>query len=243
MSLQIRMFGPMTDKKKELHNLFTNLGYPIYMDFVNGGNQNWMHTNKETSFFYFIDGTVHQQWVWPCTDERPDLQITPSQDLFTDGGDVYIEWMENLLNGNVYPYKYAAPPEAQLMELPVFDHYPGLKEYELETCLVNDYMFYQVTKPHVDIPYTTVVRGFEKNGHKRFFTNLFICNSWGVANADIQFLHKAWKWLEMDDEMDLDALMKEATEACKYPTMETEPEVWRNDLKSVLQIFNKRTGF
>ena len=243
MSLQIRMFGPMTDKKKEIHNILTGLGYPIFVDFVNRENKQWREENKNCSFFYYIDGNGTDEWLWQCVDEDPDLQLTPPQDLVQDGGDVLLEWLERLLDGDVKIYQYAPPPETQIMELPVFEIDQGSKEYALETLLVNDCMFYQVAKPFVDRPYTTVVRGFEKNGHKRFFTNLFVCNSWGVTSKDIQFLHKAWKFFEMDGELDLDVLMKEATEACKYPGLETEPEVWRSDLKSVLEIFNKRAGF
>lgn len=245
MALQIRMFGPMTEIKKDLHNSFTKLGYPVFMDFVNQ-NKQWRRDNKENSFFFFIDHGVGQDaWCWECTDddENHDLQITPPEDLLQDGVSPILEWLDKLMEGVVSVYKHAPPPPTQLLELPVFKKEDGPKEYELETRLVNDYMFYQVTKPLVDRPYTTVVRGFAKNGHKRFFTNLFICNSWGIATADIQFLMKVWKWFTMEGDFNLDDLMKEATEACKYPNLETEPEVWRTDMQSVLEIFNKRNGF
>lgn len=242
MSLNIRIFGPMNDSKKELHNLFTRLGYPVYVDFVNG-NLQWVEKNKECSFFYYFNGSAGNVSLWPCTEDEPDLQITPPYDLFVDGGDGLMDWLDGLLGGDVVIYEPAPPPVSQLLELPVFEADPGEKEYKLENMLVNDCMFYQVIKPNCDRPYTTVVREFGKKGHRRFFTNLFVCNSWGVAKQDIQFLKKAWEWFEMEGEFDLDAMMKEATEACKYPTMETEPEVWRNDLKAVLEIFNKRIGF
>jgi len=243
MSLQIRMFGPMTDKKKELHNLLTDMGYPIYMDFVNRENKQWRFENKDCSYFFYIDGNGTDEWMWQCIDEDPDLQITPPTDCLRDGYKPLLEWLDRVMEGHTTVYENAAPPETQLLELPVFEQDQGPKEYELETKLVNDYMFYQVKKPFVDRPYTTAVREFEKNGHKRFFTNLFVCNSWGVASQDIQFLYKAWVWLGMDGDFDLDVMMKEATEACKYPGLEPEPEVWRTDLQSVLEIFNKRSGF
>lgn len=243
MSLQIRMFGPMTEKKKELHNSLTNMKYPIFMDFVHREDKQWREENKDCSYFFFIDGNGVDEWMWQCIDEDPDLQITPPFDCLRDGHEPILEWLDRVMEGHTAVYEHAPPPEPQLIELPVFEPITGPKEYELETKLVNDYMFYQVTKPFVDRPYTTVVRDFAKNGHKRFFTNLFVCNSWGVASQDIQFLYKAWVWLGMDGHFDLDVLMKEATEACKYPNMETEPEVWRSDLQSVLEIFNKRSGF
>jgi len=243
MSLQIRMFGPLTDKKKELHNLLTGLGYPIFMDFINRENRQWREDNKVGSFFYYIDGNGTDDWLWVCGDEDPDLQVTPSADLLGDGADRLLEWLERLLDGDVKIYDQAPPPLTQILELPVFDIDQGSKEYALENILVNDCMFYQVTKPFVDRPYTTVVRGFGRNGHKRFFTNLFVCASWGVSSKDIQFLHKAWEYFEMEGVLDLEVLMKEATEACRYPGLESEPEVWRTDLNSVLEIFNKRAGF
>lgn len=238
MALQIRMFGPISPNMKDLHNKFTDLGYPVYMDFLNRSNAQWRHSNKENSLFYYFDG--RPEMLWPCMDEdEPDLQLT------ADGqsGDDLLHWMEELIDGNLKVYPYCdPPPEPQLVELPVFEADQGSKEYVLENRLVNDCMFYQVTKPFTDRPYTTVVREFAKNGHKRFFTNLFVCNSWGVASKDIQFLYKAWGWLEMEGELDLDVLMKEATEACNEK-MEAEPEVWRAGMESVLEIFNKRAGF
>lgn len=237
MTLQIRMFDPMNDQKKHLHNIFTGLGYPVYMDFVNRESAQWREQNKD-SFFFYCDAKT----IWNCDDDDlPDLQITSSDSM--ESGEVLMEWLEDLLDGKLKVYPYCDPPKAQLIELPKYEMKLGAKEYELETVLVNDCMFYQVTKPHVDRPYVTVVRDFSAKGHKRFFTNLFVCSSWGVASKDIQFLKQVWEWLEMEGEMDLDSLMKEATEACKYPGLETEPEVWRTDLDKVLEIFNKRTGF
>jgi hypothetical protein len=239
MALQIRMFGPMTDSKRNLHNIFTDLGYPVYMDFVNKENVQWRQNNKGTSYFYYFDGCP--EMLWECSDDDlPDLQMTPNGDC--EGGDVLLHWMECLINGDIKNYPYCDPPKAQILELPVFETDQGPQEYELQNKLVNDCMFYQVTKPHTDRPYVTVVRNFAQNGHKRFFTNLFVCNSWGVARQDIQFLKKAWGWFEMEGEMDLNVLLKEATEACSKE-MEAEPEVWRTTMDKVLEIFNKRAGF
>ena len=191
-----------------------------------------------------MDGNESQDWIWPCVDEDPDLQITPPNDLLQDGSDCILHWLESLLDGHVEIYKPAPPPVVQVLELPVFEQVDEGEEYELEVKLVNDFMFYQVAKPHTDRPYTTVVRNFKEKGHTRFFTNLFVCPSWGVCEKDILFLKKAWEWFRMDGEFDLDVLMKDATEACR-PDMgcEPEPEVWRTKLESVLEIFNKRDGF
>ncbi len=237
MVLQIRIFGPMNDQVKNLHNIFTGLGYPVFVDFVNRKNAQWREDNKD-SFFYYCDAKT----VWACDeDDLPDLQIT-SNALMEDE-EILMLWLEELLDGKLEPYPMCDPPVAQLAELPKYEIQLGAKEYELETVLVNDCMFYQVIKPHVDRPYVTVVRDFTAKGHRRFFTNLFVCSSWGVCSKDILFLKKVWEHFEMEGEMDLDALMKEATEACKAPAMESEPQVWRTKLENVLEIFNKQSGF
>jgi hypothetical protein len=227
----------MNDQKKNLHNIFTYLGYPVYMDFVNRENSQWRMENKD-SFFYYCDAKT----VWVCEDDDlPDLQITSSDPM--EDEEVMMLWLEDLLDGKLEPFPNCDPPVAQLLELPKYEIQLGAKEYELENKLVNDCMFYQVTKPHVDRPYVTVVRDFSKKGHRRFFTNLFVCSSWGVCSKDIMFLKKVWEHFDMEGDMDLDDLMKEATQACKYPELETEPEVWRTSLDKVLEILNKRTGF
>jgi len=115
MSLQIRMFGPLTDKKKELHNILTGLGYPIFMDFINRENRQWREDNKVGSFFYYIYGNGTDDWLWVCTnDGYPDLQVTPSADLLGDGADrlleSLLEWLERLLDGDVKIYDQAPPP-------------------------------------------------------------------------------------------------------------------------------------
>ena len=102
----------------------------------------------------------------------------------------------------------------------------------------KDVMVYEIKKPNTDLPYTTVTRNFSLKGHTPFFTDLFICESWGVARADIAFLKKLWNFLEMENEFDLDSLMKAATEKC-YPTNdggpEPEPEVYRKEMESVIE--------
>ena len=57
-------------------------------------------------------------------------------------------------------------------------------------------MFYEVWKPFTDLPYTTVVYDFKTVGHEAFFTNLFICPSWGCKD-DLLFLNNVWKMFKL----------------------------------------------
>jgi hypothetical protein len=104
-------------------------------------------------------------------------------------------------------------------------------------------MLYQVIKPFTDLPYTSVTREYSRKGHIPFFTDLFICQSWGVARNDIGFLQHMWTELKMDGEFNLDALMKDATEKC-YPSdsaiPSAEPEVYRRCIDDVVQILQEK---
>lgn len=108
----------------------------------------------------------------------------------------------------------------------------------------DDWMLYEVGKPHTDKPYTTVTRNYTTQGHLPFFSSLFKCQSWGVSDKDVQFLHKVWSFLNMSGECDIEQLVKDRVEACKPGPAgklpEAEPEVWRNDITNVLQILNHR---
>jgi len=232
MSTQIRIFPPFTAQKKDLIKLLRENGYETFVDAEHKENTQWVRQNAVTSYFFEL---VEDEVVE--TDELPDIQLVPPE---MDGAEKYIKWFDGLLNGIVIDVglpKY----EVQVLKFPDINIDQGPSEYELSLELVNDVMFYEVIKPHVDLPYVTVVHKFETNGHLRFFTNLFVCNSWGICREDVLFLKNAWGWLEMDGEFDLDSLMKDATRACFDG--EIEPTVWRKGVKDVLELFNKRSGF
>ena len=57
-------------------------------------------------------------------------------------------------------------------------------------------MFYEVWKPFTDLPYCTVVYDFKTVGHEPFFTNLFICSSWGCKD-DLLLLKNVWKYFKL----------------------------------------------
>lgn len=131
----------------------------------------------------------------------------------------------------------ASLPEPEKVEYP---EYYSFQSRHLES---QDIMLYEVVKPFTDLPYTSVTRKYSLKGHLPFFTDLFICQSWGVARADIAFLKHMWSELQMDGEFDLESLMKDATERClpaedRFP--DPEPEVYRRSLEDTILILKEK---
>jgi len=107
----------------------------------------------------------------------------------------------------------------------------------------KDVMFYEVRKPHTDRPYVTYTYNFSNAGHLAFFTNLFVCSSWGVSHQDINFLSYAWTHLEMPGTFDMEELLRAHVERCtpgegRIP--EAEPDVYRRTIEEVMYTFQKR---
>lgn len=117
--------------------------------------------------------------------------------------------------------------------------------YEVETLHLKeqDVMLIEVRKPFCDVPYTDVIFQYSKRGFKPFFTDLFICDSWGVYRKDIEFLEYMWKAWNMEGELNLDQRLREATERC-FPSEDrlpdTEPTVYRKPISEVTTMFEKR---
>jgi hypothetical protein len=105
-----------------------------------------------------------------------------------------------------------------------------------------DVKLYEVTKPHTDLPYTSITRNFSKLGDLPFFSSLFICESWGVCNSDVEFLYQLWLHFNMEGEFDIDKLYRDRVEAC-YPkptaVPEPEPEVYRRSIEQVTETIYK----
>jgi len=107
----------------------------------------------------------------------------------------------------------------------------------------KDVMFYEVWKPHTDRPYTTYVFNFSQVGHLPFFTNLFVCSSWGVARSDITFLQQVWNHLRMVGDFDIEDLLRDRVERCtpgEGRVPEPEPDVYRRGIEEVMEHFQKR---
>lgn len=144
------------------------------------------------------------------------------------------------------PEKFLEKPRVSKQELPPLEEVPKDKDYydlRMQHVVDIDVMFYEVTKPFTDLPYTTYVKEFGTVGHLPFFTNLFVSKSWGVARKDIGFLQYLWKEFKMSGEFDIEKLVKDRVEKCtpgegRYP--EPEPEVYRRSLEEVLVTFQKK---
>jgi hypothetical protein len=109
-------------------------------------------------------------------------------------------------------------------------------------CKERNVGFFEIIKPFTDLPYTVVVRNYSERGYLPLFTDLFICQSWGVCGNDILFLGNLWKYLKMDGVFDMDLLLKNAVEKC-FPREgfcpEPEPVVYRRYIYQVLETLQK----
>lgn len=119
------------------------------------------------------------------------------------------------------------------------EHYELFTHHNQE----RDVMLIQVEKPFCDLPYTVVIRNYSQKGLRSFFTDLFICDSWGVSRKDFEFLEQVWKHFKMEGDYNLDQMLREATKRC-FPQEgvqpESEPEVYRRPIENVLDTFQKR---
>ena len=236
MSIQFNFFSPFDEDKVELINKIKEVGYGVFLDKKNGCNIDWIKKQMETAYFLVLE---NGELVEGSID--PYVMVTPPE---MDGVERYLEWCNNMRNGVVNDLGIA-PLETVVLKLDEPEEVVQNTEYSVRTIWLNKDLYYEVQKPYTDLPYTTVVYNFEKHGHLLFFTNLFICKSWGVSGNDIGFLKELWGRWGMEGEFDIDKLLKERTESC-YPNsgdVMIEPTVWRKGVEHVLADVNKRNGF
>lgn len=89
------------------------------------------------------------------------------------------------------------------------------------------------------VPYTVVIRNFATRGYYPVFWSLFICDSWGKDNKDIQFLKALWADLKMEGEFDMDLILENGMKECNWSNGEgasAGPEVYRKGLQETLQV-------
>lgn len=234
----VTLFNPFTPAKMILKDHLETMGYTVFIDSLHKDDQEWIDAKENASskssaydavFFKILDNVV-------ITYDSPDILLEVTDDTKKEYYDysTFEKWFDDLLLGNVY--KLTPVPEVKVISLPRPEPIIQNQDYELRYQLLNDTMVYEVIKPNTDRSYTTIVNGFKKNGHVKFFTNLFACKSWGVYNQDIAFLKQCWKHLNMPGDFDLDKLLKDT----KY---DVPPKVWRSTLEHVLEIQNKLNGF
>ena len=97
------------------------------------------------------------------------------------------------------------------------------------------------------IPYTVIIRNFATRGFYPVFWSLFICDSWGKDNKDIQFLKALWEDLKMEGEFDMDKIIQTGIGECDWSNGEgacAGPEVYRKSLNETLEtLLSKEKGF
>jgi hypothetical protein len=112
------------------------------------------------------------------------------------------------------------------------------KDYDFNYLVEDNICYCQIEKPYTDLPYTIVIRDFETKGFIPLFTDIYVCQSWGVTNLDHAFLHKLWVYLNMPGDLDLENRLKNEIELCKNG--KPEPEVYRLDISGVKEQLSRK---
>lgn len=259
MGLKIIIYvdKPVNAKQSNMIKVFQENQFPVLVDAVNGTNETYLLQNfKEGSRFFFVS-----DFISFCKSDEFDMVKPDFVISYNDEDDIserdwvcisrYLETLffstphpfavtekgKELLNVFVSPCPILLPPSE---EAPVMNEHYDLRKMEVsdkDTCLI------QVDKPFCELPYTVVIRNFSQKGLVSFFTDLFICDSWGVSRKDYEFLQQVWDHWEMEGDLDLDRRLHEATRRC-FPSEgeqpEKEPEVYRRSIEEVLQLFQDR---
>lgn len=264
--ITVYLSNPPKANEEHVVKCFTEAGYIPLVDSIHKGNLVWFKTNFAEGVprrFYSFDFerglggggldpdfSVHYSpevkilaTEWQSISAYINFIILgDTKARFTPGDQIRIE--------KYLPKPCLSEPVVASEPIPI----PGASEedegYDFN-CMYfaeRDTKLYQVNTGHSDLPYTVVVRDFKNRGDVPFFTGLFACESWNNPYTlehthAIGFLRQLWMHLEMEGAFDLEALLKEATEAC-YPkpgyVPVAEPEVYRRTIDEVLAQFRER---
>lgn len=115
---------------------------------------------------------------------------------------------------------------------------PQQTDYGFDYLVEENICYCQIEKPYTDNPYTCVIRDFETKGFIPLFTDMYVCQSWGVTNLDNAFLEKLWQHLNMPGEIDLENRLKNEIELCRGG--KPEPEVYRLDISGVKEQLSRK---
>jgi hypothetical protein len=257
MGLQIVVFVEDTTSAKHA-NIINEIEAlsPVLVDAKNGSDREKLKSyyNKNARFFYV------SEFISMCTPEelelRPDFVVSfNDEEEISERDWVCIErTLENAILkiavadhvlevGKKWLCQFVTATPIGLP--PVSEPLDHKQHYELFVTEIadRDICLIQVEKPYCDLPYTVVIRNYSQKGRKSFFTDLFICESWGVARKDYEFLEQVWNHWGMEGVYDLDKMLHEATKRC-FPQEgeqpEPEPEVYRRPIENVLETFKKR---
>jgi hypothetical protein len=250
---------PNTLDQSKIVKTFHDLGYATFVDAIHKNDYDWLIKNVVVGKLFIYDGDIvymFEKEKLSCDMKfNPDFIVLFHNDAVVteeDWASIHQYIQQHLtdqvidMTNTMKVHQLLGKPTTQKAELePVSMVRAQNDHYHFENMYLDeeDIMLYQVLKPFTDLPYTSVTRNFSVKGHVPFFTDLFICQSWGVARTDIAFLKQMWDHLKMDGEFDMEKLMKAATEKC-YPSEtnipEPEPEVYRRKLTDVVKILQEK---
>jgi hypothetical protein len=250
--------NPPTSNHAKLLNTFNDLGYATFCDGVHGKDYDWLMKNiVQARLFIYDDDKIYmfgKEKLTAAMTFLPDFAIifNENANIGEEHWNIILTYLEQHLTdamidmtNTMKAHELLGKPTFEVAKLEDVPMEKSQDFYSLTRRLLEDkdIMLYEVRKPFTDLPYTSVTRNYSKKGHIPFFTDLFICQSWGVARSDISFLKHMWDELQMDGDFDLDQLMKAATEKC-YPAddniPEPEPEVYRRSLEDVIVILKEK---
>lgn len=251
-----------TNEDAQLIRLLTNAGFTPLVDSLHKNQYQWFMSRYKTNYRIFLL-TPDELHMGLTSDLHKDMFQCPSFTVAYNDSD-YVsdhDWrfIHRYFEHVLYPCsrkpKLTSRRAHQLLNLPTFlvaslVDAPPETEKEYYTCekkVIEDrnLLLVQVNKPYTDRPYTAVIRDFQQRGMRPFFTALFVSNSWGLCQGDIDFLKNYWD-AEMDGDFDLERMLKEDTEAC-YPSAthspRGEPEVYRKSiLETLATLKDKEEG-
>ena len=240
---------PDTHRNSFLIQLIEKEGFVPLVDAKHGNDLQWLQNNfKCPHRFYCIDAHGYME-----TFVADNLPKPPQWVVYFDIDQVVtdFEWEQihlytvNLLHGNGIMERtkrciqrlkdIVATPD--VLYQPEHPNLPQYYEFNSKLLEDQDIAVFEITKANGTTPYTTIVRNFSIKGYKPLFTNYFACNAFKNDFIAIQFLMKLWQEF-MNGPMDLDDMLKEATQAC-YPGEDyipiAEPEVYTKSLMHVVQ--------
>ena len=259
--ITVFLSNPSTKQEDDIVKRFLQLNFAPLVDAHHKKSKQWFINNVKPVSHKLFSFDQQNVYFYEVDDLNDTMDFTPNVMINWNEEDVIEEqqWREIRewllykfytcydsmdVNDNILQVVFKADqlmkrPELQISKLPEENIDEKNEGYCFETFYIEDKntMLYEVKKPYTDLPYTSVIRNFSERGHRAFFPSLYICKSWGVSRYDLPFLSFIWKQLGLEENFDMDSMLKETTEKC-YPSEngipEPEPEVYRRCISDVL---------
>lgn len=240
---------PSTELDGKIVQLFEKEQFVPTVDAIHGNDFHWLEYHYKCPHRFYI---VTPDEMKSCIVE--ELQITPHFVIHFNQTQTITDFEWEQINVYIHNLIYGYPisdrtqrcikrirdfiVQPQLLKGPETPELPQFYEFNSQTFEDRDVAVFEITKANSTTPYTTLIREFSVKGYKPLFTNYFACNAFKNDFVAIQFLMKLWEEF-MQGPMDLDEMLKQATEAC-YPGENyvpiVEPEVYMKSMDEVLEM-------